>query len=95
MTKPLSNAFALIPFAIFIFLFIGSGIVTGDFYQMPVLVALFIAILAALAMNRKTDFQTKVSQLRASQHYFNGHYIPACWSFRSRCFRDGGCRIHR
>ncbi len=63
MRKPLSNAFALIPFAIFILLFIGSGIITGDFYKMPVLVALFVAILVALAMNRKTDFQTKISQL--------------------------------
>lgn len=63
MGKTSSNAFALIPFAIFILLFIGSGILTGDFYKMPVLVALFVAILVALAMNRKTDFQTKISQL--------------------------------
>ncbi|TFD93603.1 Na+/H+ antiporter NhaC family protein [Jeotgalibacillus sp. R-1-5s-1] len=60
---PQSNPFALIPFGIFILLFIGSGVITGDFYLMPVLVALFIAILVALLMNRKTDFQTKVMQL--------------------------------
>ncbi|UOQ92067.1 Na+/H+ antiporter NhaC family protein [Halobacillus shinanisalinarum] len=57
------NAWALLPFAIFILLFIGSGILTGDFYKMPVLVALFIAIAVALMMNRKTDFQTKITQL--------------------------------
>ncbi|WP_226584725.1 Na+/H+ antiporter NhaC family protein [Halobacillus litoralis] len=63
MTKPKSNPFALIPFAIFILLFLGSGIITGDFYQMPVLVALFLAIIVALAMNRETDFQSKITQL--------------------------------
>ena len=57
------NPLALIPFGVFILLFIGSGIATGDFYQMPVLVALFAAILVALFMNRKTDFQTKLQQL--------------------------------
>ncbi|MBM7553598.1 Na+/H+ antiporter NhaC family protein [Thalassobacillus pellis] len=56
------NPLALIPFGIFILLFIGSGVITGDFYKMPVLVALFTAILVALFMNRKTDFQTKVMQ---------------------------------
>ncbi|WP_101843655.1 Na+/H+ antiporter NhaC family protein [Halobacillus sp. Marseille-P3879] len=58
-----SNPLALIPFGVFILLFIGSGIITGDFYQMPVLVAVFSAILTALFMNRKTDFNTKVHQL--------------------------------
>ncbi|WP_163528734.1 Na+/H+ antiporter NhaC family protein [Halobacillus ihumii] len=57
------NAWALLPFAIFILLFIGSGILTGDFYKMPVLVALFVSILVALIMNRKTNFQTKIDQL--------------------------------
>lgn len=57
------NGFALLPFGVFILLFIGSGIWTGDFYQMPVLVAIFAAIIVALFMNRKTDFQTKLRQL--------------------------------
>ncbi|WP_079479191.1 Na+/H+ antiporter NhaC family protein [Halobacillus salinus] len=61
--QPKSNPLALIPFGVFILLFIGSGIATGDFYQMPVLVALFAAILVALFMNRETDFQTKMQQL--------------------------------
>ncbi|GGF13019.1 sodium:proton antiporter [Halobacillus andaensis] len=58
-----ANPLALIPFGVFIILFIGSGIITGDFYQMPVLVAVFAAILVALTMNKKTDFQTKLTQL--------------------------------
>lgn len=61
--QPKSNPLALIPFGVFILLFLGSGIATGDFYQMPVLVALFAAILVALFMNRETDFQTKMQQL--------------------------------
>ncbi|KHE71465.1 Na+/H+ antiporter NhaC family protein [Halobacillus sp. BBL2006] len=57
------NPLALLPFGVFIILFIGSGILTGDFYKLPVLVALFAAILVALLMNRKTSFQTKLKQL--------------------------------
>ncbi|WP_082234421.1 Na+/H+ antiporter NhaC family protein [Halobacillus massiliensis] len=58
-----ANPLALIPFLIFIVLFIGSGVFLGDFYQMPVLVALFAAIFAALLMNRKASFGEKVGQL--------------------------------
>lgn len=61
-SKIKGNGLALIPFLVFIVLFIGSGVWTGDFYQMPVLVAIFAAILTALLMNRKTDFQTKLQQ---------------------------------
>ncbi|SFJ74562.1 hypothetical protein SAMN04487936_10413 [Halobacillus dabanensis] len=74
------NGLALLPFGVFILLFIGSGILTGDFYQMPVLVAIFAAILIALFMNRKTDFQTKLRQLteggRTFKHHLDGHYLP-------------------
>ncbi|SEA22754.1 Na+/H+ antiporter NhaC [Thalassobacillus cyri] len=61
--KITGNPLSLIPFGIFIILFIGSGVVTGDFYKMPVLVAVFVAVFAALFMNRKESFQTKVMQL--------------------------------
>ena len=54
------NAFALLPIGIFLLLFIGSGIITGDFYKMPVLVAFMIASGVALLFNKKTSFQTKV-----------------------------------
>ncbi|WP_173916717.1 Na+/H+ antiporter NhaC family protein [Halobacillus sp. Marseille-Q1614] len=64
MEKPIkSNPFALIPFLIFILLFIGAGVVLGDFYQMPVLVAVFAAIFTALLMNRKASFQEKIGHL--------------------------------
>ncbi|MGG4409318.1 Na+/H+ antiporter NhaC family protein [Niallia taxi] len=54
------NPWALIPFVVFLILFIGSGIVTGDFYTFPVLVAIVISGAVALAMNRKESFEQKV-----------------------------------
>ncbi len=54
------NPWALIPFVVFLILFIGSGIITKDFYSFPVIVAISIASAAALAMNRKVTFNEKV-----------------------------------
>lgn len=59
-TSKKGNPWALIPFAVFLVLFIGSGIVTGDFYKFPVIVAIVIAAAAALLMNRKETFINKV-----------------------------------
>ncbi|MGJ7918990.1 Na+/H+ antiporter NhaC family protein [Neobacillus sp. LXY-4] len=54
------NAWALLPFVVFLCLFIGSGVVTGDFYKFPVLVAIVISSAVALVMNRKKSFNHKV-----------------------------------
>jgi Na+/H+ antiporter NhaC len=54
------NPWALIPFVVFLLLFIGSGVITGDFYKFPVIVAIVIASAVALAMNRKESFNQKV-----------------------------------
>lgn len=54
------NPWALLPFVVFLIIFIGSGIVTGDFYKFPVIVAITIAAAVALAMNRKESFNQKV-----------------------------------
>ncbi|OXS74028.1 sodium:proton antiporter [Lysinibacillus sp. KCTC 33748] len=54
------NPWALIPFVVFLILFIGSGVITGDFYAFPVIVAIAIAGAVALAMNRKESFSHKV-----------------------------------
>jgi Na+/H+ antiporter NhaC len=59
-TSKNGNPWALIPFAVFLVLFIGSGIVVGDFYKFPVLVAIVIAAAVALTMNRKESFNNKV-----------------------------------
>jgi len=54
------NPWALIPFVVFLILFIGSGVITGDFYSFPVIVAITISGAVALAMNRKESFGRKV-----------------------------------
>ncbi|TCP30023.1 putative methionine transporter (NhaC family) [Scopulibacillus darangshiensis] len=51
---------ALLPFVVFLVLFIGTGVVTGDFYKIPVVVAILIAAVIALAMNRKESLAKKV-----------------------------------
>ncbi|RHW43365.1 Na+/H+ antiporter NhaC family protein [Neobacillus notoginsengisoli] len=54
------NPWALIPFVVFLILFIGSSVITGDFYAFPVIVAIAISGAVALAMNRKEPFARKV-----------------------------------
>ena len=44
---------ALLPIFVFLILFLGMGIVTGDFYKTPAIVAFLIALLVAFVQNRK------------------------------------------
>lgn len=62
MKETRGNGLALLPLGIFLALFIGSGIITGDFYKLPILVAISIAVGVALAMNRKESFHVKVER---------------------------------
>ncbi|TPG88975.1 Na+/H+ antiporter NhaC family protein [Brevibacillus laterosporus] len=62
MKQTKGSAFALLPLGIFLVLFIGSGVITGDFYQLPIIVAILIAVTVALAMNRNETFTTKVER---------------------------------
>lgn len=41
--KDKGNPWALLPLGLFLVLFVGSGVITGDFYYMPVLVAFMLA----------------------------------------------------
>lgn len=54
------NALALLPLGVFLLLFLGTGIITGDFYKMPVLVAFIISAGFALMLNKKESFSTKI-----------------------------------
>jgi len=54
------NPFALLPLLVFLVLFVGSGIITGDFYKMPVVVAFLISAAVALFSNRKASLQEKI-----------------------------------
>ncbi|RAP30488.1 hypothetical protein C2W64_01684 [Brevibacillus laterosporus] len=62
MKQTKGSALALLPLGIFLVLFIGSGVITGDFYQLPIIVAILIAVTVALAMNRNETFTTKVER---------------------------------
>lgn len=55
------NAAALLPIGVFLVIFLGSGIITGDFYAMPAIVAFLIALLAAFFQNRELKFQDKIT----------------------------------
>lgn len=54
------NAWALFPLLLFMLLFLGVGIISGDFTTMPLNVAITITVIIALLMNRKEKFATKV-----------------------------------
>lgn len=54
------NPWALLPLLAFLLIFIGSGIATGDFNKVPIIVAVAITAGIALSMNRKTPFMEKV-----------------------------------
>ncbi|KOO47081.1 Na+/H+ antiporter NhaC family protein [Priestia koreensis] len=62
MTETKSNPWALLPLFIFLALFIGSGVITGDFYKLPVVVAILIASAVALVMNRKDSLTVKMER---------------------------------
>ncbi|SCC57684.1 Na+/H+ antiporter NhaC [Priestia flexa] len=62
MGKQKENGWALLPLGVFLALFVGSGIITGDFYKLPVLVAIIVAAIVALAMNRKETLNVKVER---------------------------------
>ena len=51
---------ALLPIGVFLVIFLGAGILTGDFYMMPAIVAFLIALAVAFMQNRKLSFQNKI-----------------------------------
>ena len=55
------NPLALLPLGVFLVLFVGSGLITGDFYKMPSLVAFLIAGGVALLFNRKVSLEEKMN----------------------------------
>lgn len=55
------NWFALLPIVVFLLLFVGSGVLTGDFYTIPAVVGFLIALAVALCQNRTRSFQEKLT----------------------------------
>lgn len=61
MENEKSNAAALLPIGVFLVIFLGSGVITGDFYAMPAIVAFLIALFVAFCQNRGLSFDEKIS----------------------------------
>ena len=60
INSPKPRAIALLPILVFLLIFIGSGIITGDFYAMPDIVAFLIALCVAFVQNRELKFDDKI-----------------------------------
>ncbi|MCB6993550.1 Na+/H+ antiporter NhaC family protein [bacterium 210820-DFI.6.37] len=54
------RGWALLPFIVFIVLFAGVGIISGDFYGMPALVAFVAALFVGMTQNRNLSFDEKL-----------------------------------
>ncbi len=54
------NPWALLPLIVFLVLFIGTGMITKDFYKMPVIVAFLISGAVAILMNKKEKISKKI-----------------------------------
>lgn len=61
MENEKSNAAALLPIGVFLVIFLGSRVITGDFYAMPAIVAFLIALFVAFCQNRGLSFDEKIS----------------------------------
>lgn len=55
------RAVALLPILVFLVIFLGSGIITGDFYAMPAIVAFLVALCVAFVQNKGLSFDEKIS----------------------------------
>ncbi len=73
------RAVALLPIGIFLAIFIGFGIFTGDFYAMPAIVAFLIALAAAMLQNKTLTFAEKIDVM--AKGIGNGNIITMCLIF--------------
>lgn len=77
--KTKGKATALLPIAVFLVIFLGSGFVTGDFYSMPAIVGFLIALLVAFIQDRKHDFNEKIHLI--AQGVGDDNIITMCLIF--------------
>ena len=73
------RASALLPILVFLLIFLGSGYITGDFYSMPAIAALLIALLVAFVQNRQLCFADKIRL--AAEGVGNENIITMCLIF--------------
>lgn len=73
------RAIALLPIGVFLVFFLGAGILSGDFYAMPAIVAFLIALAVAFLQNRKVSFQEKLQII--AQGLSDENIITMCLIF--------------
>lgn len=73
------RAIALLPIGVFLVIFLGAGIVFGDFYAMPAIVGFLIALAVAFAQNRALKFQEKIHVI--ANGVGNDNIITMCLIF--------------
>ncbi len=78
-TTTKGRAIALLPIGVFLVLFLGMGIITGDFYKTPEIVCFLIALCVAFLQNRKLSFGDKLKVI--SQGVSDENIITMCLIF--------------
>lgn len=73
------SAWALLPIGIFLVIFLGSGIIMGDFYAMPAIVAFLVALFVAFLQNKNNSFDKKIEII--AKGVGNENIITMCLIF--------------
>lgn len=90
MNKNQGRAIALLPIGVFLIIFIGSGILTGDFYSMPAIVGFLIALIVAFMQNKKLSFVQKLHM--ASKGAGDENILTMCLIFLAAGAFSGAVR---
>lgn len=90
MNKNHGRAIALLPIGVFLLIFIGSGIITGDFYSMPAIVGFLIALIVAFMQNKKLSFVQKLHM--ASKGAGDENILTMCLIFLAAGAFSGAVR---
>ena len=90
MNKNQGRAIALLPIGVFLLIFIGSGILTGDFYSMPAIVGFLIALIVAFMQNKNLSFVQKLHM--ASKGAGDENILTMCLIFLAAGAFSGAVR---
>ena len=90
MNNNKGRAIALLPIGVFLLIFIGSGIITGDFYSMPAIVGFLIALIVAFMQNKKLSFVQKLHM--ASKGAGDENILTMCLIFLAAGAFSGAVR---
>ena len=77
--KSKGNPRALLPIGVFLVIFLGAGILSGDFYTMPAIVGFLIALTVAFCQNRRLRFADKLTVI--SQGIGEENIVTMCLIF--------------